>query len=108
MLEVGDGPFARLGLEKITQHSGVNTFVVDLFVVRRAREQELLVFLEKGGAVGSAIVPNQNNPTAGVENAFEFFTAAGPVEPMKGLAGGNEIHTLSRQGGRLGRGCNAR
>src|SRR5882724_3349995 len=77
--------------------------MVHLLVVRRVSQQQALIVRQEAGGVGSAIIPQQNNPAARTEDALELGAAAGAIEPVKGLAGGDKINALVWQCGRFRR-----
>ena len=59
----------------------------DLLVIGAVGEEEFFVGAEEGRAVAAAFVPDQHGPAAGLEDAGEFFSSFGKVEPVGGLGG---------------------
>src|SRR5580704_7511772 len=71
-------------------------------VVRAEGPQQGFVAEEKRSGVCEALVPNDDNPARGLENASEFGASGVLVEPMEGLAGGDEIDACVIEGGGFG------
>ena len=61
------------------------------------RTQHIFIIASEGSFVHAAILPNDDGPAAGLENAAEFALRGGDIEPVKGLADGDEIHGRERR-----------
>src|SRR5271170_732690 len=60
-----------------------------------------------GGVFLFPVVPDEQCPSAGAENALKFRSGLGAIEPMERLAGDDEIDRVFRERGRLGSGIDA-
>ena len=90
-----------------------DVFVVYGGVVGGEVLEEFFVGDEEGGGGGEAVVPDEGDgaappppphPPTEAEDAVEFFFAAGAVEPVEGLAGGDEVDAEVGEGGCFGGG----
>ena len=79
----------------------VNLFVIHLRVLGRVGVQQLLVSAQERRGVDAPLVPDQREPTLRLENADELRANALTIEPVKRLAGGDEIDAVSGQRGRF-------
>src|SRR4029077_6096958 len=78
------------GRKKLMNHGG-RALVTHLFIVGAISQQELLVVAQKGRSRGLALIPDQNAPPSGPQNADEFGAGTRQVEPMRGLGGRDEV-----------------
>src|ERR1700675_510490 len=85
-----DALLGQRGRKKLMDHRG-RAFVAHFFIVRAVSQQELLVVTKKGGTSGVALIPDQDAPSSGPQNADEFRAGARQVEPVRGLGGGDEV-----------------
>ncbi len=89
--------------EKALQLVRRNLAVVHLGVIGAVRLQQLFVPFEKRGTVRQAVVPDQRDGAAGLQNPLELRPRRGPVEPVERLRADDRSRGVLRQSGLLGR-----
>src|ERR1035438_9261180 len=90
----------RSGIKELI-HGISRTLVPNLFVVRAISQQHFFIVAEKFGRIGEALVPQQYQPSAGLQNANKLAPRLRTVEPVRGLRRRDEVHAMIRQRSRL-------
>src|SRR5437899_2631032 len=88
--------------EEFSEHRRIDSLMIDLLMIGGESAQQLYIIPQKRCGIGTAIVTNEDHPSLRAQNAHELLTAALAVEPMKRLAGTDEINALVWQNSRLG------
>src|SRR6516225_7307455 len=95
-------------IKKRPDFLGFRVGVFDTFVVDAVAFEQVFIGLRERSVFHAAILPDDNNPTARFQNAAKFLRGKLDVEPVEGLACGDEIDSLRRQGGGFSGAANAR
>src|SRR6266851_4817442 len=80
--------------ESINTHRAVNA--PDLVIVGAISKKQLLVALKKTG-VSATIIPNEDAPPTGLQNARKLAPRLITIKPVSSLAGGDEVYTVISQ-----------
>src|SRR5713226_4595778 len=70
-------------LKELMQHIVRNILVVNLGVVGTATQQQVFIRAQKGRGIDEPVIPQDHNPAAGLQDAFELGMRPRPVEPVK-------------------------
>src|SRR3974377_2483936 len=81
---------------------------LDVFVIHPKPLEQLFVLSGEWSVFHAAILPNDNDPAGRFKNAAKFLAGKLDVKPVEGLARGDKIHGLRRQGCSLGGAVDAR
>jgi hypothetical protein len=106
LVHVEEAGFVRRRREKVVDVVG-SVFVADFFIVCAVAEEKIFVVAEEGRGVGAAFIPDQDSPALGFEDAGEFRTSFGQIEPVRGLRCGGTIDALIGEVGGFGCSCDA-
>src|SRR4030095_1415049 len=72
-------------------HPWFSVFVPDVVVVSAIGQKQLFVGAQERRCINQSLVPDDDNPTIRPQDSFELFLRFGRVEPVKCLAGDDEI-----------------
>src|SRR5262249_5450320 len=76
-------------------------------IVSSIVKQQLLISAQKWSRIGDALIPEQNQPTARLEDSHKLLTPPHAIKPMPSLGSSNEIHAGIGQSCSLSRSCDA-
>src|SRR5581483_1882129 len=80
--------------------------MINFFVLARVTVQHVLVGGEKW-SVGQALVPDERDPAARLQNALELLAGTRAIEPVESLSGDDQLYAVAIQGCCLGAGGDA-
>src|SRR6266404_9737989 len=91
-----DSLLRQRGRKKLVNHGG-RSFVAYFFIVCAISQQELLVVSQERGGCRLALIPDQDAPPSGPQNAGEFRAGPRQVEPVRRLGSGDEVYVSGAQ-----------
>src|SRR6266568_6588874 len=80
--------------EESLQRAGLRVCGGDFFIVGSVANQKLFVFLQERRAFFLTLIPNNHHPAGCLEDARELGPRAFRIEPVKCLAGSDEVHGM--------------
>ena len=68
--------------------------MTNLFVVSAIGQQQLFILAKKFRRICQALIPQQNQPAAGFQDAKEFTPGRCAIKPVSGLRSGDEVDAM--------------
>src|ERR1700724_3322301 len=78
--------------QKTSDAVGFGIGILHAFVIEAETLENTLVRARERGLLHAPIVPSDDQPAAGLDDANEFAARRIRLEPVKGLSGGDKVH----------------